>query len=362
MGNQELHSINPNVADALVAAARLADVAGGFRIVANERNRDLVITLQRALVMLGFSTARSTGLADGAAVIDGVFGDGTARGVRQFQREVGLEVTGVVDAHTLEALDQAVTAQLASMDATERLYQRDVLDRTVRITPADLKRLYRAAITDVARAVPVREDVMAAILSVESAGGSFHRPKFEAQDFVALQDMRDALVGEPVETACSHEVAALARRVSSLPIRPGENDVTTRLGRSLVDTMARSPRTGTLRAALTTIRDWTARDLRELATSWGWGQIMGWQTLGPHYAHAGITLAGLQSPHPARQIAMLGLAISVEPPWRAAAQEADQSGDYTHFVQAYDGAGRGTNKNAQYAAAMCQAEAEYRSA
>jgi hypothetical protein len=356
-GNQTLVGRNPAVADRARALARLT---AGRPLIEGDPGRDAVVVLQRALVMLGFSTSKSPGHTDGAAVIDGVFGPGTARGLGQFQRESALEPTSALELRTLAALDGAIAARLAAMDTDERARQRDVLDRTIHITAADMKRLYRQALAQAAEVSNVKEEVVAAIVLVESAGGAANRPKFESHHLVALKDMHDVLTGESIEGATAEAIDVLATRASSVPLRPGENGVTTRLSRSLLRRMADSTTSEGLRAALATIQRWTPTDLRELATSWGWGQIMGWHTLRPAFARAGIELEGLKSHRPALQIAMLGRALAVETAWRDAARAANVAGDYAAFAAAYNGAAPGTPKNAKYAAAMRQAAAEYR--
>ena len=351
------------VADPAAAAARLARVLDGAPVTRGAPERDAVVTLQRALVILGFSTSRSPGYSDGAAVIDGDFGAGTERGLRQMQAEAGLGASGAVDAATLETLDGLVLEHLGRMDADERTRQRDVLDGTIRLAPADLKRDYRQALAAAAAVGGVKEEVLAAITVVESAGGGHNRPKFESHHFAALQDAHDALAGAALASASPQRLGTLAARVASLPMRPGDNGQTTALSRTLLGLMtANSTTTASRRAALRAIQDWTARDLRVLATSWGWGQIMGWHTLRPDFRSARLGLDVLASQHPGHQIDALGLAIALEPAWRAAAKRADATGDYSAFAQAYNGAVAGSAKNAQYAAAMRQAAAEYRQA
>jgi len=96
--------------------------------------------------------------------------------------------------------------------------------------------------------------------------------------------MRDALQGA---TLSAQRLGVLARRLRELPSRPGENGVTTRLNRSLLDDMVGGGGAEVRRAARAVVHSWTRRDLRELATSWGWGQIMGWHTLAPGSATPG---------------------------------------------------------------------------
>lgn len=361
-GKQSLAGKKQPVARAERARARLERVAAGEVIGQGAPEPDAIKVVQRALVMLGLSTSRSLGHSDGSAVIDGKFGDGTARGLRQFQAEAAIPATGEIDGATLGALGARVAERLAAMDEDERTRQRDVLDGTIQLAPAELKRFYRPAIEAAAERGGVKPEVVGAIVCVESGGGGYNRPKFEAHHFVALQDAQAALAGETLAGASPQRVTALVRRVATIPIRQGENGLATKLSLRLVDLMAGGTETAARREALAAIQRWTPRDLRELATSWGWGQIMGWHTLRPDFRAAGVVLSILQSQHPARQIEALGTAIRLEPRWQAAAQKADATGDYAPFAQAYNGAKVGEPKNAQYAAAMRQAAAEYRTA
>ena len=362
LGDQALVGVRRAVADADAVRQRLAQVDTGQALERGERGRDAVKAVQRALVALGYSTSRSQGTTDGAAVIDGDFGAGTERGVQQLQAEGGLAADGRVDAGTLAALDGSGKALLGAMDADERRRQRDVLDGTMNLSAADLKTLFRPAIVDAATEGGVKEEVVAAIMVVESAGGGFNRPKFESHHRAALKAMRDQLEGENIDSLSPQRLGVLVRNVRELDAPAGENGVMTKMHRGLVDAMVGDGGTDARRTALSTIQSWSDRELRELATSWGWGQIMGWHTLEPAFIAAGITLGGLKSQHPARQIATLGKAIAVEGSWARAVRKADVGGDYAPFAQAYNGAKIGSPTNNRYAAAMRQAAAEYRNA
>jgi hypothetical protein len=362
VGDQALIGVRRGVADARAAGQRLAEVGSGRALGRGDVGRDAVKVLQRALVALGYSTSRSQGTSDGAAVIDGDFGAGTERGVRQFQAEVPLEVDGRVGGATLAALDSAAQALLDAMDPDARRRQRDVLDGTISLSAADLKGLYRPAIAGAATGAAVKEEVVAAIMVVESAGGGWNRPKFESHHRAALMAMRDRLQGQRIDSLSSQKLGALARSVKELDAPAGENGVRTKMHRALVDAMVGDGGTEGRRTTLATIQSWSERELRELATSWGWGQIMGWHTLEPAFVTARITLPGLKSQHPAQQIATLGKALLVEESWARAVRKADNGGNYAPFAQAYNGAPIGSPTNNRYAAAMRQAAAEYRSA
>jgi peptidoglycan hydrolase-like protein with peptidoglycan-binding domain len=70
---------------------------------------DGVVVLQLALLDLGFAMPIST--HSGTSLPDGVFGAETLRAVMAFQRANGLEVDGIVGAHTMARLDQSLAAQ-----------------------------------------------------------------------------------------------------------------------------------------------------------------------------------------------------------------------------------------------------------
>jgi peptidoglycan hydrolase-like protein with peptidoglycan-binding domain len=70
---------------------------------------DGVAVLQLALLDLGFAMPIST--HSGSSLPDGIFGAETLRAVMAFQRANGLEVDGVVGAHTMARLDQLIAAQ-----------------------------------------------------------------------------------------------------------------------------------------------------------------------------------------------------------------------------------------------------------
>lgn len=93
---------------------------------------DDVRALQRRLNILGFDPGRE----------DGMFGDGTSRAVRDFQRNVGLRSDGIVGATTLEALDRLLAAPVtgpgrAAVRETEavRTGSGSLAGRTVAVDP-----------------------------------------------------------------------------------------------------------------------------------------------------------------------------------------------------------------------------------
>jgi hypothetical protein len=353
VGNQELIGKKRAIADAGRARERLDRVAQGDALVLKDAAGDAVKTLQRGLVILGYSTS-----FDGSALVDGDYDKGTERGVRQFQLESGLPTTGLLDGATLVALDHAVAAGLAAVDDEDRTCLRDILDRTLDMTPGELKARHRPAIQSAAQTAGVREEVIAAITIVESGGGGNNRPKFEPHHLTALEDLRAAVDGTNAAGIDAQGLAALMSTIRAMPLRAGENGLKSSVGRTLLDAIAGGG-SAALRVAIAKVQRWTPRDIRELATSWGWGQIMGWHTVEKRFSDASISLASLRSLKPEVQITTLGQAISVEPRWSDAARLTNDTDDFSHFAAAYNGAKIGSDGNKTYADRMAKAAAEY---
>jgi len=354
VGNQALRGHKRSIADAALARRRLARVRQGAALVPGDPAGDAVKAVQRALIVLGFSTS-----TDGSALVDGDYGPGTERGVRQLQTELALAPTGIVGRSTLAALDEAVSACLATLDDDDRTRQRDILDRTVDMSPRELKARYRPAVQAAATGAGLREEVLAAITIVESGGGGNNRPKFEPHHFVALSDLRAAVDGKDAAGMDALTLETLLESIRKMRPRAAENGMRTSIGQTLLDEMAGSRQAAALRQAIAVVQAWTLRDLRELATSWGWGQIMGWHTVRKAFRAEGVTLAGLRSLKPQVQIATLGQAIHAEPAWRRAAEETNRTRDFAHFAAAYNGAPIGSLDNQTYACRMRDAAILY---
>ena len=347
VGNQALRGLRQTVADAARASEQLAHVASGHALKRRDPAADAVKVVQRTLITLGFSTG-----ADGSARIDGRFGRGTERGVRQLQAEAGVRSTGVVDGPTLEALERSMNAWLAEVDRQEWLHQRDALDGTVDLRPADLRRLYGPVLQTTAEAAGIDEATLAAIVVVSSDGGADCLPRFEPRHFTALAQLQAAIGAVDLEAVGPTRVAELGARLARLPRRPGTGKVPTG---ALLHDISGGNHHGRVRRALVTVQGWSPRDLRELATAWGWGRIMGWQTLRASFRIAGITVAALRCQRPDLQMRFLGRAIGLEPPWRTAARSAEATGDYRPLAAALHGARRSASR----AARMLRAAREY---
>lgn len=357
VGNQALKGKNRAVADADLALARLARVGQGEPLRPNDPDSDAVKTIQRGLIVLGYST-----FTDGSALVDGKYQQGTERGVRQFQTESALAVTGVVDQTTLVALEQAVSARLAELDQDDGIRQRDILDRTVDMTPAQVKARYQPAVTAAAALSGVKESVLAAIMVVESGGGGNNRPKFEPHHFPSLSDLHAAVAGVDLVGMPLDVLKATVAKIREMPIHAGENGLHSSIGQRLLDEMAGGDVDAPMRQAIATVQTWSFRVRRELSSSWGWGQVMGWHTVRRVFRQGGVALAGIRSLKPEIQIGSLGRAISLESSWRAAAQKSDKTGDFSHFAAAYNGAAIGTPDNDRYAGNMAKAASAYAAA
>ena len=150
--------------------------------------------------------------------------------------------------------------------------------------------------------------------------------------------MAAELGDEEIAEADAARIADLRRRVETIPIRAGDNGSQTLLSRNLPSAMAGRSTTKAVRRALLKIQAWNRTDCRVLATSWGWGQTMGWHTVSARMRNASITLDDLRSYNPARQISTLGRTIAVNRTWKNAARRSQDESDFSHFAEAYNGA------------------------
>ena len=132
-GDAALAGRNRRVVALEAAAVRWRELLDGRALARGEANRDAVKLLQRLLICLGFTTTRSQGFGDGSALIDGDFGGGTERGLRQFQQESGLDPTGRLDAADARRLEADGSLRVEALSEDEQLRLRDVLDRTARL-------------------------------------------------------------------------------------------------------------------------------------------------------------------------------------------------------------------------------------
>ena len=361
-GDPALAGSNRRVVKVEEAAPRWRELLDGRPIARGEANRDAVKLLQRLLVCLGFTTSKSQGFGDGSALIDGDFGGGTERGLRQFQAENGLDPSGRLDPPDVRRLEAKSSAHVESLPDDEQDRLREVLDRTTSLAISEFKLNFRESVLFAAAAADVEEAVIAAITWVESNGGSRNLPKFESHHNVALLDIAAALEDVEIAATDAAELVELRHKVETIPIRPGDNGSKTLLSRTLPAAMAGQSTPKTLRRALLTIQSWNTTDCRVLATSWGWGQTMGWHTLSARMRKADITLGDLRSYDPARQIFTLGRTIAASRSWKSAARRSQKESDFSYFAESYNGVKRGTPKNEAYATQMLAAVEEYRNA
>ena len=200
-GDAALAGSNRRVVALEAAAARWRELLDGRALARGEANRDAVKLLQRLLICLGFTTTRSQGFGDGSALIDGDFGGGTERGLRQFQQESGLDPTGRLGAPDARRLEADSSLRVEALSEDEQLRLRDVLDRTARLDIPEFKHTFREGVLQAAEAADVEEAVIASITFVESDGGSRNLPKFESHHSVALLDMAAAVAGDEITEA-----------------------------------------------------------------------------------------------------------------------------------------------------------------
>ncbi len=222
-GDPALAGSNRRVVKVEEAAPRWRELLDGRPIARGEANRDAVKLLQRLLVCLGFTTSKSQGFGDGSALIDGDFGGGTERGLRQFQAENGLDPSGRLDPPDVRRLEAKSSAHVESLPDDEQDRLREVLDRTTSLAISEFKLNFRESVLFAAAAADVEEAVIAAITWVESNGGSRNLPKFESHHNVALLDIAAALEDVEIAATDAAELVELRHKVETIPIRPGDN-------------------------------------------------------------------------------------------------------------------------------------------
>ena len=82
---------------------------------------EAVAIVQQAFIDLDYPMPRTTG--GGAGPPDGIFGEETASTVRQFQRQQGLTVDGVIGKETMGRLDAIFAKQEENLDQPPDLRQ-----------------------------------------------------------------------------------------------------------------------------------------------------------------------------------------------------------------------------------------------
>lgn len=89
---------------------RVREVAAGGKPLALGETSAGVAQVQAALADLGYRFAQSAGQK---MVMDGLYGSETVEVVKAFQRDRKLDATGIVEVHTLAAVDGMLSSQLA---------------------------------------------------------------------------------------------------------------------------------------------------------------------------------------------------------------------------------------------------------
>jgi len=268
-------------------------------------DREAVRLLQRSLAVLGYTTGPG---ASSGVVIDGRWGPGTTAGLSRFQREHGLPV-GTLDRATRLALETGIARRAAAFTPAEAEAMGQVLDRRLN-GAAHLGRHHRNALEEAARTARIPASGMYALLMQESNGGADNTPRFEqsvfrpidaAGRFLSAQATELARLDPNRDSARIDQLHQQARQAAAASGRAEPSD--------LVALVAGGDRSAAGRlAAMRTIAGFSEGRRRELATSWGYAQVLGYHTLERRWQRAtGRTadelLADLQSPDPATQLA-----------------------------------------------------------
>ncbi len=292
--------------------SQAAQARSGFEALGTESgaqafttNGAAVKSLQRQLVFLGYATGSG---ASAGAVMDGQYGPGTSRAVQTFQREHGLPV-GTLDRETAQKLGKAVGERAAEFTPTELQMQQKVLDSTVNRT-THLGVDYRNVVEGVARGGPnqtaIPPDLFYALMRQEAGGGAQNLPRWEASVARPLDRLHQHLNQAPLATLDpvrdQRQIGALFENAPKVsPELPG-----------LLSSMTGpNPSTQGKLDAMRSFAAFTPGERRELATSHGYGQILGYKTLDRQWQRAsgksaGQLLTAIRSPDPTTQVEAFG--------------------------------------------------------
>ncbi|MBW4698239.1 MAG: peptidoglycan-binding protein [Aphanocapsa lilacina HA4352-LM1] len=266
-------------------------------------NREAVRALQRQLVFLGYTTG--AGPSSGAT-IDGHFGPGTERAVHTFQREHRLAV-GNFDRRTAQSLVQAVAERAAQLPAATLAQHTAILDgnldRRTHLGIDHRSHLEAAAQGDGKEPI-IPAKFLYALVQQESTGGTFSRPRWEGSFAGSLGAMQRELQGHR-PTLDNLDPERNQVQIDELFERAGASS--RRLPGVLARMAGDKPESRAKLEAMRTFAAFEPGQLRELSTTFGYGQIAGFQTLDRHWQkQAGRSgpqlLQALQSPDPKVQL------------------------------------------------------------
>lgn len=271
------------------------------------QNSDAVKSLQRQLIFLGYTTGPKD---SSPALIDGNNGSGTTMGIHAFQKEHGLQV-GPFDRATAMAMDQSVKQQLTAMSDTEVQERGKVLDRSL-WNQADryLLTQHGEAIQASAKAAAVDPAMLYALMRQESRGGADNNPRLERSQQRSLTKLSNYLQEHSEELQTLDPTSAGDKnKINQLYTEAKRHSGGVS---GLLDSMTgTNPTPHNKLHAMQTFEKFIPGEIRELSTSWGYGQVLGYHTLEDSWQKASgkngaQLLQDLQSSDPTTQINTVG--------------------------------------------------------
>lgn len=269
------------------------------------RDPEAVKSLQRQLVFLGYTAGAGS---SSAATIDGLLGSGTQRAIQNFQQEHHLPV-GSFDGTTAQALGEAVAARATHLGSSSFKQQLAILDgRLDRHTHLGVD--YRAQLEAVAggdgpQHIPA--DWFYALMQQESSGGKHSLPRWEASFARSLGAVHRQLNAQRPQLE-HFDPGNDKQAIDELFARANAQAVS--LPGLLASMTGPRPTTEAKLQAMRSFADFTPGQLRELATTYGYGQIAGYQTLDYRWQQrsgksGSELLTAIQSPDPRTQLQVL---------------------------------------------------------
>lgn len=331
--------------DPIQAFTARQEVLDGTRKQLAADNRHGIASVERQLIQLGYAvdSFASGGKFSFGSTADGIGGSGLERAITQFQSDNNLEATGAIDAKTLRTLDAVWHQKVVGMTLSDVSIEASRMNGV--LTPGKYREGMRQAIGEAAGAYNMDPAFLYGLLHAESSGGLNTRPRFEQRHFNSLQTMRDSLSRYMEEFAQLNEQlhSTLPEAQKAATVRIKELWQAASESKNLASGVLRSMVSGSgtseeKLAALRTMAELTDCSLRELSTSWGMGQIMGWHTMNNDWQkQSGLSqeqlLKLLQTSGEKNQIALLLSFIRFNGLLSLA-----QQGDCERFAARYKGA------------------------
>jgi peptidoglycan hydrolase-like protein with peptidoglycan-binding domain len=263
-------------------------------------NPDAVKMLQRSLIFLGYANATTQSKSVGA-VINGKYDQGTQETIKTFQKEVGLPQTGKLDLATSNAIYNSVKSRVQTLPSSATEEFSKVADKSIDKSTF-LKNNYEN-IEKIASKYDIPPDVLYGFIYKESDSGNNNFPRLEKGHLKDLTAVRDRLKENKLnklDPSCPEDVKiidALFNKTAQLNAR----------GSILYSMIPEKPTTVDKLATMKQLANFNDQTLRELSTSYGYVQIMGWQTLDVNWQKntsktSTELLSEIKSPNPESQI------------------------------------------------------------